>query len=114
MLTHDDRDLTTLVRGFQPKMLAEDVVGYETMIRANPADSELHDDVAMLYLQLGRTREAVAHFEASVKLKPQSAAGHFNLATEQTRAGRLDEAIRTSGCRSNPITPTLTTIWAAS
>jgi len=93
VLTRDDRDLTTLVRGFQPKMLAEDVIGYETMIRANPADIELHDDVAMLYLQLGRPREAVAHFNASVKLKPQSAAAHFNLATAETRAGRLEEAI---------------------
>lgn len=93
VLTRDDRDLTALVRGFQPKMLAEDVVGYETMIRANPADIALHDDAAMLYLQLGRTREAVAQFEASVKLKPGSAAAHFNLATAQTRAGRLEEAI---------------------
>jgi tetratricopeptide (TPR) repeat protein len=93
VLTRDDRDLTTLVREFQPKMLAEDVIGYETMIRANPADIELHDDVAMLYLQLGRPREAAAHFNASVKLKPQSAAAHFNLATAETRAGRLEEAI---------------------
>jgi tetratricopeptide (TPR) repeat protein len=93
VLTRDDRDRARLIGGFQPKMLAEDVIGYETMIRANPADIELHDDVAMLYLQLGRPREAVAHFDASVKLKPQSAAAHFNLATAQTRAGRLDEAI---------------------
>jgi tetratricopeptide (TPR) repeat protein/mono/diheme cytochrome c family protein len=93
VLTRDDRDLATLVRGFQPKMLAEDVIGYETMIRANPADIELQDDVAMLYLQLGRPREATAHFEASVTLKPQSAAAHFNLATAQTSAGRLEEAI---------------------
>jgi tetratricopeptide (TPR) repeat protein len=92
VLTRDDRDLTTLVRGFQPKMLAEDIIGYETMILADPADIELHDDVAVLYLQLGRAREAVAHFEASVRLKPQSAAAHFNLGTAQTRAGRLEEA----------------------
>ena len=92
VLTRDDRDLTTLVRGFQPKMLAEDVIGYETMIRADPADGDLHDDVALLYLQLGRAEEAVAHFQASVKLKPLSAAAHFNLGTAQTRAGRLEEA----------------------
>ena len=92
VLTRDDRDLTTLVRGFQPKMLAEDVIGYETMIRADPTDGDLHDDVALLYLQLGRAEEAVAHFMASVTLKPLSAAAHFNLGTAQTRAGRLEEA----------------------
>ena len=34
-------------------MLAEDIVGYETMIGADPTDIDLHDDVALLYLQLG-------------------------------------------------------------
>ena len=35
-------------------MTAEDVVGYETMLRNDPNDTELHDDVALLYLSLGR------------------------------------------------------------
>ena len=93
VLTRDDRDLTALVRAFQPKMLAEDIIGYETMIRAAPADVELHDDVALLYLQLGRPNEAAAHFEASARLKPESAATHYNLGTAQTRIGRFEEAI---------------------
>ena len=50
----------------------------------------------MLYLQLGRAREAMAHFEASVRLKPESAATHYNLGTAQTRAGRFEEAIATA------------------
>ena len=93
VLTRDDRDLTTLVRGFQPKMLAEDIIGYETMIRGDPADIELHDDVALLYLQSGRPREAAAHFEASVRLKPESAATHYNLGTAQTSVGLFEQAI---------------------
>ena len=36
-------------------MTAEDIVGYETMLRANPEDAELHDDVALLYLALGQS-----------------------------------------------------------
>jgi tetratricopeptide (TPR) repeat protein len=93
VLPRDDRDLTTLSRAFQPKMQAEDVIGYETMILADPADIDLHDDAALLYLQLGRAREAVGHFEASAKLRPQSSAAHFNLGTALTMAGRLDEAV---------------------
>jgi tetratricopeptide (TPR) repeat protein len=97
VLPRDDRDLTTLSRAFQPKMLAEDVIGYETMILADPADIDLHDDVALLYLQLGRAREAVVHFEASAKLRPQSPAVHFNLGTALTMAGRLDDAVSQYG-----------------
>jgi tetratricopeptide (TPR) repeat protein len=93
VLTRDDRDLQVLNAAYQPKLIAEDIVGYETMIRTDPSRVQLHDDVAVLYLELGRAREAAAHFESSVALKPESATAHFNLGTALTMAGRLDEAI---------------------
>jgi tetratricopeptide (TPR) repeat protein len=93
VLTRDDRDLRILNEAYRPKALAEDVVGYETMLRSDPSRVQLHDDVAVLYLDLGRAREAAAHLEASVRLKPESAAAHFNFGTALTVAGRLDEAI---------------------
>jgi tetratricopeptide (TPR) repeat protein len=93
VLALDDRDRTTLRRGFQPKMIAEDVIGYETLIRADPGEIRLHDDVAQMYLMLGRPTEAAAHFRTSVSLKPGSAAAHFNLGTALSAAGKLDDAI---------------------
>jgi tetratricopeptide (TPR) repeat protein len=74
-------------------MIAEDIVGYEGMIRQDPSRVQLHDDVALLYLELGRANEAAAHLQASVRLKPESATAHFNVGTALTVAGRLDEAI---------------------
>jgi len=97
VLTRNDRDLDTLTRAFGPKVLAEDTFGYEREIQKDPGSVALHDDVAQLYLQLGRASEAVAHFEASARLSPQSAATHFNLGTALTVAGRLDEAIEQYG-----------------
>ena len=64
VLTRDDRDLQILNAAYQPKLLAEDIVGYETMIQADPSRVQLHDDVAVLYLELGRAAEAGGHFEA--------------------------------------------------
>jgi tetratricopeptide (TPR) repeat protein len=93
VLTRDDRDLQTLNAAFRAKAIAEDIVGYESMIRQDPRRVQLHDDVAQLYLDQGRAAAAVAHFEASAGLKPESAAAHFNLGTALTVAGRLDEAI---------------------
>ena len=75
------------------KMTAEDIVGYETLLRTNPRDAELHDDVALLHLALGRAAAAVKHFEASLDLKPSAASAHYNLGTALTMAGRLDDAI---------------------
>ena len=93
VLTRDDRDRQILNRAFEPKEIAEDIAGYEIMIREDPARVQLHDDVAVLYLDLGRAEEAAAHFEASVRLKPESAAAHFNWGTALTMAGRPESAI---------------------
>src|SRR5204862_8296066 len=48
VLTADGRDLDALNRAFHPKMLAEDLVGCEARIRAEPDDTALRDDAGML------------------------------------------------------------------
>jgi tetratricopeptide (TPR) repeat protein len=93
VLTKDDRDLAALNAAFRPKVLAEDVIGYEARIRAEPESAALHDDVALLYLDLGRPADAVRHFAAAATMQPESAPAHFNLGTALTFAGRIDEAI---------------------
>jgi hypothetical protein len=86
-------DLALLNSETQRKMLIEDAIGYETMLRANPDDVELHDDAGVLYLSLGRPDHATRHFQAAVKAKPQSAAAHFNYATALSVNGEFDQAI---------------------
>ena len=92
VLTSSDRDLDVISRDFRSKVAAEDVKGYEGEIAKHPDDIGLHDDVAMLYLELGKSQGAIQHFKASLALKPQSAAAHYNLGTALTVARRLDEA----------------------
>ena len=92
VLTKNDRDLDLLSRDFRKKVAAEDVKGYEGEIVKHPGDVGLHDDVALLYLELGKSDGAIAHFTASLALKPQSAVAHYNLGTALTVARRLDEA----------------------
>ena len=92
VLTRDERDLDTLSRDFRPKVAAEDVRGYEVEIEKHPSDDGLHDSVAMLYLELARYDQAIAHFKTSVALKPNSAQAYYNLGTAQTLARRLEDA----------------------
>jgi len=94
VLPRNDRDLEVLTTDLRPKVLQEDVVGYEMLLRNEPNSVALHDDAALLYLALGRSGEAVAHFGASAALKPDSAPTHFNVAVALSVNGRLDEAIR--------------------
>ena len=93
LLADNDADRRKLNAEITAKMNAEDIVGYETMLKMTPNDAELHDDVAMLYLGMGFAANAVRHFEASAALKPDSAAAHFNLGTALAQAGRLDASV---------------------
>ena len=87
-----DADLPALTRDVRRKMSTDDTVGYEAMLRANPASVDLRNDVALLYLELGRPGLAVAHFEAATSLRPQSAPAFYNLGTALEAAGRSAEA----------------------
>jgi tetratricopeptide (TPR) repeat protein len=86
-------DLDLLVREFRQKVFHEDILGYETMLRRMPDDVGLHDDLALLYLEVGRVDDAIVQFSESARLVPDKAAAHFNLGTALTVAGRTDQAI---------------------
>ncbi len=93
VLTRTDRDRQILTDAFRPKLIAEDAIGYETMIRRDPSKITLHDDVAVLYLEMSRPGDAAVHFKASAELAPQSASAHYNYATVLTMTGKMIEAI---------------------
>jgi Flp pilus assembly protein TadD len=93
VLTRDEPDLVTLTREFRTKVAAEDAIGYEMEIERLPADAGLHDDAALLYLELGRPDRAVEHFQKTLALRGDVAQAHYNLGTAFTVAGKYDEAI---------------------
>jgi Flp pilus assembly protein TadD len=99
LLANNEKDRIQLMSEVNSKMAAEDIIGYETMLKVTPDDAELHDDVALLYLAKGLVANAVRHFEVSSVLKPESAAAHFNLGTALAQMGRFEAsvaALRTS------------------
>lgn len=93
LLTKTDQDLRILKNALQPKHVAEEVIGYETMIRSQPAQVALRNDAAVLYMEMGRPDRAVPHLEMSVKLQPDSPAAHYNLGTALSAAGNVPEAV---------------------
>jgi uncharacterized protein HemY/mono/diheme cytochrome c family protein len=94
LLATNEHDRARLVSEVTAKMNGEDIVGYETMLKATPNDAELHDDVALLYMESGFAANAIRHFQASAAIKPESPAAHFNLGTALAQAARFDEAIK--------------------
>ena len=94
LLAATEGDRLQLAQDATIKMTNEDIVGYETMLKVTPNDTELRDDVALLYLSRGMANNAVRHFEVSAILKPESAAAHFNLGTALAQAGRFERSVQ--------------------
>jgi tetratricopeptide (TPR) repeat protein len=92
VMTHDDAERQQLLADFSRKSTAEDIVGYETQLAVSPGNAALHDDVAVLYLQLGKADEAARHFKVVSALRPWSAVAWFNLGAALQAAGKSREA----------------------
>jgi Flp pilus assembly protein TadD len=87
-------DLQILNGDRWPRELAEDIVGFEMVLAADPNQVMQHDEVALLYLQFGKVAEAVAHFRESARLQPESAVAQYNLGTASLQLGDHEAAIR--------------------
>ena len=92
MLTRTDEDLRRLNETLQIKHVTEEIVGYEGMIREEPAKTSLRNDVAVLYTELSQPAGAVPHLEVVTRLQPSSATAHYNLGTALAASGRAAEA----------------------
>jgi signal transduction histidine kinase/tetratricopeptide (TPR) repeat protein len=92
VMTRTETDRITLIRDFRPKDAAEEAIGYEMQIEVAPGNASLHDDAALLYLELGKPEQALAHFDASARLRPGSASAVYNVGTALEAAGRLNDA----------------------
>lgn len=91
--TRTDADLNLLAPDLRRKMVLEDVAGHELELRARPESAIVRNDLAVLYLELGRPAQAAVHFGEVVKRDPSSAVAHYNLAAALDGAGRLTEAV---------------------
>ncbi len=93
VLPRGGSDYEILASDRRPREMAEDIVGFEKLLEAEPDKVTVHDDVARLYLQFGKVVEALAHFRESARLEPESPAAQYNVGTTLLQLGELDEAV---------------------
>ena len=93
VLARSAADREVLAGDRRPLEMAEDIVGFEMVLEAEPDQATVHDDVARLYLLFGQVDEALAHFRESARLEPESPAAQYNVGTTLLQSGELDEAV---------------------
>ena len=92
VLPRTEADRRRLLADLAPKVLAEDAIGYETLLDAEPDNARLHEAVAAIRLALGEVDRAVDHLRTALRLTPASAEANYNLATALLRTGQRQEA----------------------
>jgi tetratricopeptide (TPR) repeat protein len=66
---------------------------YRVTLDRNPASWLAHDNLGVILAETGRLSEALPHYEAALRLRPDYPLGYYNLGNALARAGRIPEAI---------------------
>lgn len=76
----------------QTYMYADRMTLYQTTLERNPACWMAHNNLGELF-SANNGKDAIAHYEAALRLRPDYPQAHNNLGFELTRVGRAPEAI---------------------
>jgi tetratricopeptide (TPR) repeat protein len=87
VVPRDPQQRAALTRSLYAKVLPEEIRGRQMMLAKDPGNVALHDDLALMYVEAGRTASAIEEFKASLKLRPDSAAARFNVGAAFLAAG---------------------------
>ena len=68
-----------LARSLAVKRARDDILGYQSLLRADPADAVNHAALAVRYLDVGQAALAREHLERAIALAPDFPDAHFNL-----------------------------------
>ncbi len=67
---------------------------YRTTLARNPACWMAYDNLGVILLQQGKPAEAVADYQAAIRLKPDNATAHLDFGTALDTMGKKTEAIQ--------------------
>jgi tetratricopeptide (TPR) repeat protein len=101
VVTKTAGDRARLYQDIYPKTVAEDVAGYEMVLRGNPNHAGYRRDLANGYYNLGtlhltrdRFTEAAAAFQSALTIRPDHSSTHNNLGVALKALKQLDAAIQ--------------------
>jgi Flp pilus assembly protein TadD len=93
VVTRNPADRERLTRAARERVVREEIVGVEKRLEKEPDNATLHDDVALLHAEAGHLDRTAQHFAETARVRPESAAAHYNLGNALFRQGRHAEAI---------------------
>jgi Flp pilus assembly protein TadD/mono/diheme cytochrome c family protein len=92
VVARNPADRARLARAVRERVVREDIIGTEKRLETDRDNAVLHDDVALLHAEAGHLNGTAQHFAETVRIRPDSAAAHYNLGNALFRQGRHAEA----------------------
>ena len=89
-----DEDSEELMRSQRESLVPKNIAGYRMMLQSESYSESLHNDLALLYIEIRDFEQAAREFEAVVKRSPQSPSARYNLGNVLLPLGRLQEAAK--------------------
>ena len=86
-------DPGALARSLALKQARDDILGYQSLLRADPADHVNHAALAVRYLDVGQVALAREHLERAIALAPDFPDAHYNLGSVALAEGDPASAI---------------------
>ncbi len=85
-------DAGMLTTDLQRKLLPQNISGLQMMLKADPENVGLHDDLGVLFAQSGDLESAATQFTESLRLRPDTPAAHYNVGNALFHLRRWSEA----------------------
>ena len=86
-------DPRALARSLALKRARDDILGYQSLLRADPDDHVNHAALAVRYLDVGQVALARQHLERALALAPDFPDAHYNLGSVALAEGDTEAAI---------------------
>jgi len=86
-------DTDTLASSLAVKQARDDILGYQSLLRANPTDHVNHAALAVRYFDVGQVTLAREHLEEAIALAPDFPDAHYNLGSVALAEGDPASAI---------------------
>ena len=94
VLPRSSNELAILQNDYYRFHLAREVATFERLVQRDPADPKAHNNLAHNYLQVGRTAEAIEHFQEALRIQPDYGLAQENLAIALFQTGELEGSLR--------------------
>jgi len=70
------------------------IQSYKTLLKKNPNNAKIHNNLGLAYQRTGQTRRAIRAFRKAIRCDASFAEAHYHLGTTYQKSGSVAQAIR--------------------